>query len=71
MMISEVHVALLYYLKRWFSENISDDFSHIVDLVRSIWQGPCNGFGDFQGRPREAIGEIGATIVGPQDPLWG
>ena len=44
---------------------------HDDSLVRSIWQGPCNGFGDFQGRPREATGEIGVTIVGPQDPLWG
>ena len=30
-----------------------DDFYHSVDLVRSIWQGPCKGFGDFQGRPEE------------------
>ena len=44
---------------------------HGVDLVRSIWLGPCNGFGDFQGRSLEAISPIGVTIVGSQNPLWG
>ena len=46
--------------------------THSVYLVRSIWVGPCNGFGDLQGRSLEAIPPIDVTTVGPQDPLlWG
>ena len=45
--------------------------THGGSLVRSIWQGPCNGFGDFQGRPKEATALIDVSTLDPQDPLWG
>ena len=45
--------------------------THDGDLVRSIWQGPCNGFSDFQGRPKEAMRVFGVSTLDPQDPLWG
>ena len=45
--------------------------THSVDLVRSIWQRPCSGFGDFQGRPFGAMLMIDVSTLDPQDPLWG
>ena len=46
--------------------NYSCWFFGQVDLA-----GLCNGFGDFQGRPLEAMPPIGVTILDSRDPLWG
>ena len=51
-------------------------FQGRVRVVDTIWSGrfgwaPCSGFGDFQGRPSDATGEIGVSTLDPQDPLWG
>ena len=40
-------------------------------MVTSIWLGPCNGFGDFQGPPWDAKALTDERILDPQDPLWG
>ena len=58
-------------MKTVISINFKNYFYHAVDMVRSIWLGHRNGFGDFQGRCLEAIRPIDGSTLDAQDPLWG
>ena len=41
-----------------------------VDLVSPIWLSHCSDFGDFQGRPKEAILVIDVSTWDTKHPLW-
>ena len=43
--------------------------AHDCYFVGTIWQGPCNCFGDLQGRPKDAIREIVGSTFDPQGSL--